>query len=75
MMTRDDWESLQSSPGWRSLKTFLWDWRKRQADLLADGMVAELDMTIARCKILKELFNLQYETIANFYGNEQPETE
>ena len=70
-----DWEelqNLQNNRGWAALRKYLWDYRARMVELIADGGVKPEDVqeAIFRCQALKDLHNLTYQDIRNFYGED-----
>lgn len=72
-MKREEWESLVSSPGWAALRRYLMDARARLSDDVMDGRIGEKDRAeaIYRAQNLKDLAEMDWATIAKFYGIEE----
>ena len=69
MMTKDEWVSLAGAPGWPKLKQYLRDVRERSKENIAEGNISgvRLTETILQCQLLKDLAEMDYETIEKFY--------
>lgn len=70
MMNREDYESLVSSSGWGAFKTYLLDNRAKIAEAIVDGNVNDdkLKEAIHRCQDMKDIAEIDWPTIAKFYG-------
>lgn len=75
MMTKDEWDSLSGSSGWAAMRGYLMDARSRLVDTVMDGTVPPLmrDEAIFRAQNLKDLAEMDWKTIANFYNIPEPE--
>lgn len=76
-MTKDEWESLVTSPGWPRLKQYLRDFRERLKENIADGGLKgeKLTEAILQCGLLKDLAEMDLPTIENFYRTEATYTD
>lgn len=76
-MTREEWESLATSPGWPRLKQYLRDFRQRLMENMADGVLKgeKLTEAILQCGLLKDLADMDLPTIEAFYKTEATYTE
>ena len=68
-MTREDWESLVSSPGWPAFKAFL---RARRADVMEaiagdHIIVSDREKAIRECIVYQELADLTWDKVEDFY--------
>ncbi len=73
MFTRDLWDSLSHSPGWAAMKQFLVDHREKLKEQIAEGALnpSDTQQAIVRCQNIKDLAEMDWETIRKFY--EPPE--
>lgn len=76
-MTKDDWASLTSCPGWDAFKGYLMAERQKLADEVMDGQVKDPDLkeAIFRAQNLKDIAEMDWRTIAKFYGLEDDNKE
>lgn len=77
-MLKDEWESLVGSTGWPKLRQYLRDVRERSKENIAEGKVCgdKLTETILQCQLLKDLSEMDFDTIQRFYeaSNEPRQT-
>lgn len=68
-MTREEWESLVSSPGWPAFKQFLRDRRADVMEAIAGDhvVIGDREKAIRECIIYKELTGLTWEQVEYFY--------
>lgn len=73
MMTRDEWDSLTASSGWPKLKQYLRDARERRKEVIAGGSIRgdKLTEAILQCQVLKDVAEMDFDTIQQFY--EEPD--
>lgn len=76
-LTQDELESWKHNPITKKIKKYMIDYRESIIETWADGALlkdtaeAQLSLTaqsIATCRTLKDLVNLDYEDLAQFYG-------
>lgn len=68
--SKEHWDSLISSPGWDAMKGYLMDARTNIMEQMADGKIKPdiYPEAVARCQNLKDLADMDWATIAKFYG-------
>lgn len=73
-MKREHWEALSACSGWDAMKAFLMDSRSKIMEQIADGKIPDesLKEAIFRCQNLKDLAEMDWETIEKFYRPNQP---
>lgn len=69
-MTKEDWESLTSSPSWPAFRKFLLDRRTDVMEAIAGDHLVDMDRdkAIRECIIYKEMAELTWPQVAAFYG-------
>lgn len=70
-MRKEDWESLQGNPGWSALRGYLFDWRAKLVDELAEGR-APYPESVHKAQMLRDLGNIEWKDIEKFYAPPQP---
>jgi len=75
-MELEEWQALVGRPEWRKFEQYLEDWRAQILDRIADGEFQVADRAerdtlttdaIVRCQVMRDLVELQFETIGEFY--------
>lgn len=68
--SKDDWAALSASSGWSAMKRYLTDNRAKLMEQIAEGTFGDksLSEAIIRCQNLKDLAEMDWETIRKFYG-------
>ncbi len=74
-MNKEEWESLAGNSGWSALKQYLTDYRSAIAEKMASGGLRGEHMTdaIARCQILKDMAEISFTDIEEFYAKPEEE--
>lgn len=76
-MTKEDWESLTSCPGWSALRQYLRDYRTATMNQWANGSFDSDSPAGIRaqmlCSTLSDLAGMDWDSIDNFYRPPQQE--
>lgn len=73
-MNHEQWSSLTASPGWKPFQKLLRDFRESIKEQWAVGKVPNIDDARARCEILADLSDLDWDSIDRFYNPDKEPT-